>query len=327
MDKLRSIHNVTASDILSRGKQEKEKAGSKHVHKQNYEVTGPKGGNAMTTSSPEAAETETRQIEEEPSSGPPSWLIIGSAGALVILAAVMAFWPGATLLDRLRALDGGICAQLPTHSFYPGGQRLPLCSRNTGIYLGYTIAFFTLFLTKHGRAALFPRWPMALIMGLCILALAVDGFNSLFLDLHLPHLYQPHNLIRLITGLLTGASMACFLLPVTNTVLWKHMGEQRSVDSWWQMLQLLPLLALAFLAVGTQAAIFLYPVAILSSLGVVIALCLINLTIVVAISGKACRLSTYRQLFPFFTTAFLLATGELVGLFFLNHWILQQITA
>lgn len=281
----------------------------------------------MTPSTEAPERAATQPAEEEPPAGPPTWLIIGSAGALIILAAVMVFWPGATLLDRLRALDGGICAQLPTHSFYPGGQRLPLCARNTGIYLGYIIAFVALFLTRRARAAQFPRWPMALVMLACITALGIDGFNSLFLDLHLPHLYQPHNLIRLTTGLLTGASMACFLLPVTNSVLWKQMSEQRSVDSWWQLLHLLPILALAFLAVGTQAAIFLYPVAILSSLGVVTALCLINLTIVVAISGKACLLSTYRQLFPFFSVAFLLAVGELTGLFFLNHWLLQQLIA
>jgi uncharacterized membrane protein len=239
----------------------------------------------------------------------------------------MVFWPGATLLERLRALDGGICAQLPTHSFYPDGQRLPLCARNTGIYLGYTIAFILLFVTGRGRAAQFPRWPMALILGACVAALAIDGFNSLFLDLRLPHLYQPHNLIRLTTGLLTGGAMACFLVPVTNTVLWKHLNDQRSVESWWQLLQLLPILALAFLAVGTQAAIFLYPVAILSSLGVVTALSLINLTVVVAVSGKALTLHTYRQVFPFFSVAFLLAVGELVGLFYLNHWLLQQLTA
>ncbi len=282
----------------------------------------------MTTFSMEALESEAAlPAKEEPPSSPPGWLIIVSAGALVILAAVLVFWPGATLLERLRALDGGICAQLPTHSFYPGGERLPLCARNTGIYLGYTIAFVVLFLRGRGRATQFPRWPMALVMLACITALAIDGFNSLFLDLRLPHLYQPHNLIRLITGLLTGASMACFLVPVANSVLWKQVGNQRSVDSWWQLLQLLPILALAFLAVGTQAAIFLYPVAILSSLGVMVALCLINLTVVVAISGRACMLSTYRQVFPFFTVAFLLAVGELVGLFYLNHWLLLQVTA
>ena len=151
--------------------------------------------------------------------GPPPWLMIASAVALIGLAAVLVFWPGATLLDRLRALDGGICAQLPTHSFYPGGQRLPLCSRNTGIYLGYTITFLFLFLSGRGRATEFPRWPIAIFLGLCILALAVDGFNSLFLDLRLPHLYQPHNLLRLASGLGTGIAMCAILLPVANTLI------------------------------------------------------------------------------------------------------------
>src|SRR5690348_13716644 len=105
----------------------------------------------MTTPLLEAREMDAAPTtQEEPPSGPPTWLIIGSASALVILAAVMVFWPGATLLERLRALDGGICAQLPTHSFYPDGQRLPLCARNTGIYLGYSITFVILFLMGRG---------------------------------------------------------------------------------------------------------------------------------------------------------------------------------
>ncbi len=259
--------------------------------------------------------------------GPPTWLMIASAVALIGLAAVLVFWPGATLLDRLRALDGGICAQLPTHSFYPGGQRLPLCSRNTGIYLGYTLTFLFLFLSKRGRATEFPRWPMAIFLGLCILAMAVDGFNSLFLDLHLPHLYQPHNLLRLTTGLLTGMAMACFLLPVTNVTLWKFPENKHTIDSWWQILRLLPILALAFLAVGTQAAIFLYPVAILSTLGVMAALGMINITILVAATGRACNLISVRQVVPYIAAAALLVTGELTGLFFLNHWLLHQLTA
>ncbi|HEU5199791.1 MAG TPA: DUF2085 domain-containing protein [Ktedonobacterales bacterium] len=259
--------------------------------------------------------------------GPPPWLMIASAVALIGLAAVLVFWPGATLLDRLRALDGGICAQLPTHSFYPGGQRLPLCSRNTGIYLGYTLTFLFLFLSKRGRATEFPRWPMTIFLGLCILAMAVDGFNSLFLDLRLPHLYQPHNLLRLTTGLLTGMAMACFLLPVTNVTLWKFPENQRTIDSWWQILRLLPILALAFLAVGTQAAVFLYPVAILSTLGVMAALGMINITILVAATGRACNLTNVRQVVPYIAVAALLVTGELTGLFFLNHWLLHQLTA
>src|SRR5690242_4431811 len=207
---------------------------------------------AITRPLAETASTEEAQ-------GPASWLILGAAGMLIALAAVLVFWPGATLLDRLRALDGGICAQLPTHSFYPGGERLPLCARNTGIYLGFSITTITLFVTRRWRAINFPRWPIALVLLACVLVLGVDGFNSLFLDLHQPHLYQPHNLIRLTTGLFTGMAMASFLLPVTNSILWKDVNEERSMASWWQVLQMVPILAISFLAVATQAAIFLYP--------------------------------------------------------------------
>lgn len=270
---------------------------------------------------------EPARTEDQEPQGPPSWLIVGAAGALIALAAVLVFWPGATLLDRLRALDGGICAQLPTHSFYPGGERLPLCARNTGIYLGFAVTTITLFVSGRGRAINFPPWTIGIALLACVFVLGVDGFNSLFLDLHLPHLYQPHNLIRLTTGLFTGMAMASFLLPVTNSILWKDVNEKRSMESWWHVLQVVPILVICFLVVGTQAAIFLYPVAILSTLGVITALSLINLTLMVAIGGKICTFQRTRQVFPFVSLAYLLAAGELTGLFFLSHWLLQQVTA
>jgi uncharacterized membrane protein len=283
----------------------------------------PSEANLLGTPAVQASSDGTAAAQEP--QGPAPWLIVSAAGALIVLAAVLVFWPGATLLDRLRALDGGICAQLPTHSFYPGGERLPLCARNTGIYLGFAITTIILFIAGRGRAMNLPRWPVALVLLACVVVLGVDGFNSLFLDLHLPHLYQPHNLIRLTTGLFTGMAMASFLLPVTNSILWKDLNEQRSMASWWQVLQIVPILAICFLAVGTQAALFLYPVAILSSLGVMTALSLINLTLMVAISGKICTFQRPRQVFPFVSLAYVLATGELMGLFFLSHWLLQQV--
>src|SRR2546425_4912057 len=122
---------------------------------------------------------------------------LGLLAALVLL-------PGASLIDRLRWLDSGICAQLPTHSFYPGGERLPLCARNTGICLGFAATLIALFAIGRGKAQKFPRWPMIVLLGCGVVVLAIDGLNSFFLDLGMTHLYQPHNLLRLATGLATG---------------------------------------------------------------------------------------------------------------------------
>src|SRR5260221_10977987 len=106
--------------------------------------------------------------------------------------------------------------------------------------------------------------------------MAVDGFNSLFLDLRLPHLYQPHNLLRLTSGLGTGVAMAAFIVPVANTLIWKHEDERASFGSLRELALMVPVLLLAFLAIGSpgrSAVTFLPdPIPIIRSGAVVVAL-------------------------------------------------------
>ena len=142
---------------------------------------------------------------------PPDWLLAGLGVAYIGALAALVFLPGGTLLDRLRVLDGGICAQLPSHSFFPGGQQLPLCARNTGIYLGFASTLLVLVVAGRTRVMRLPAVGVAVVLVLAVAMLGVDGFNSFFRDLQLPHLYQPHNLLRLGTGLATGTAMASFL--------------------------------------------------------------------------------------------------------------------
>jgi uncharacterized membrane protein len=255
---------------------------------------------------------------------PPRWLLIALGSGFVAVLLALFFWPGATLIERLRALDGGICAQLPTHMFYPGGQMLPLCARNTGIYLGFSIGTIALFARGMGRTVQPPRGWVALVLIGFVAFLGVDGVNSLFLDLHLPHLYQPNNLLRLTTGLLTGTTMAAFLLPIANGVLWRNPDRRAAYASLRFLLPLLPVLLLAFALVAVQWGWLLYPIAILSSAGVVLALTLINLTFVVAFTGLAERFRRYTQAAPIFAVALTLAVIELVLLFHLKQSMLAS---
>src|SRR5690242_3242770 len=144
---------------------------------------------------------------------PPTWALLAFAALYLAALAALIFLPGDTLLDRLRALDGGICAQLPGHSFFPAGEQLPLCARNTGIYLGFATTFIYLAASRRLRVSRLPRTSVMIVLGLAILLMAVDGFNSLFLDLGLPHLYQPANWLRLLTGLGAGTAMAAIIIP------------------------------------------------------------------------------------------------------------------
>ncbi len=256
---------------------------------------------------------------------PPLWALLALGAAYVVALAALVFLPGATLLDRLRALDGGICAQLPTHSFYPAGQQLPLCARNTGIYLGVALGFLTLLASGRVRAARLPRLPVAVALVGLVGLMGMDGFNSLLLDLGAPHLYQPNNLLRLVTGLGAGVAMAAFITPVTNGLLWREEDMRPSFRSFGQVAITLPLLLLAFLAVGSQTAWLLYPIAILSSLGLLLALSLVNMVFVLCFSPLIGRFERWRQVFPYYSLALALAVVELILLFKLKESLLHSL--
>jgi uncharacterized membrane protein len=283
-----------------------------------------------TPSPAEAAEAgatgPTTELPRQPD-GPPSWLVVALAGAYVAALVALVFAPGGTLLERLRALDGGICAQLPTHSFYPAGQELPLCARNTGIYVGFASTMVVLLSAGRIRATRLPPTAVALVLGAAVAAMAVDGFNSLFLDLRLPHLYQPQNLLRLATGLGTGTAMAAFLVPVANALIWRDEDSHASFASFGQLRVMAPVLVLAFLAVASQADWLLYPLALFSTAGLVTALSLINLVVVLAASGRVGRTGSFGQLFPLYTLMVALAIAELMALFALKTAALHALGA
>ncbi|TMC23136.1 MAG: DUF2085 domain-containing protein [Chloroflexi bacterium] len=242
------------------------------------------------------------------------WLNIALSVFYLGLSAVLVFLPGGSVLDRLRWLDSGICAQLLTHSFYPGSERLPLCARNTGIYLGFVISLITLHLMGRGRSQQLPPWPIIVTLAVGVVALAVDGLNSLAVDLNLPHLYAPHNLIRLGTGLVTGLALAALALPILNQLFWHEYNEQRSISSWKMLLLFVPILAICFLVVASQSGIALYPLALLSTIGILTALSSVNLILIVAISRRNETFERYQQLLPFFSLALACTLGEMLAL-------------
>ncbi len=251
------------------------------------------------------------------------------AGGIVFFTlcvlAVLIFFPGGSLLSRMRWLDSGICAQIASHSFYPGGEQLPLCARNTGIYLGFLVTLTTLYSKGRGRAQVLPSWPLFILLMSGVVALAIDGFNSLFLDLAMKHLYQPNNFLRLATGLVAGLAMALLLLPVLNRLFWLGYNENRSVASWRELIQYLPMLIVCFFIVASQNALILYPIALLSTVGVLTMLSSLNLIAIVGICRRDETFERYRDLLPFLSFAFLFAMGEMLLLAQLKLTLLHAI--
>lgn len=160
---------------------------------------------------------------------------------LLVGGLVLAFLAAPWSLERkaLAALHG-LCAQNPSHTFLMGGRPLPFDARMTGIYGGFAIAFVCLAVMGRHRAARLPTLPLMALLAGFVAVLAVDGFNSLFLDLGRPHLYQPDNRLRLLTGIATGIALAvilCFLIGVT---LWRRPDAKQSVLIWRDLIVVLP---------------------------------------------------------------------------------------
>ena len=256
---------------------------------------------------------------------PPVWALAALGAVYVIAVAALVFVPGATLIERLRALDGGICAQLPSHSYFLGGQQLPLCSRNSGIYLGFALGFLTLLGAGRIRASRLPsKWVAITLLGL-VAMMGADGFNSVFLDLGLPHLYQPQNPLRLLTGFGAGVAMVSFIVPVSNQLLWRVDDERPSFGAFRQVALVTPWLLLAFLAIISQMGVFLYPVAVLETLGLLMALTLVNLVFLLSFTPLMGRFTRWRQVFPVFTLCAAFAVVELLILFQVKMAALQAL--
>lgn len=209
--------------------------------------------------------------------------------ALLVAGVVVGVWalntPGG-LLGKADAVAYAVCHRIELRSFHLGDRPLPLCARCTGLYLGVmlTFAFFAL----SGRLKFGLNPPRRLWIPLAIFGLlyAGDGLNSY---LHFfpaaPHVYPPSNILRLVTGTFAGLALVNAVAPTMNQVLWSDWGRQASLRS-WRDLGLLSAGALALiLLVLTGNPLILYPLALISSMGVILMLGMLYTTLFVMATG------------------------------------------
>jgi len=219
------------------------------------------------------------------------------------------------LLGKADAVGYAVCHQIDLRSFHLGDRALPLCARCTGMYLGSSMAF--LFLVARGRvlAGQFPRrWILAVF---CVLAaaFAIDGLNSYMAFFPgAPHLYAPNNTLRLLTGTGLGLGIGVMVVPGFNQAVWTRVDGSRSLESWAD-LALLLLAALGVdLLVLTQNPLVLYPLALASSLGVVLLLTIVYTMLALLLSGRENQVAHPRQLLIPALVGFVLAMLQIAGL-------------
>jgi len=154
--------------------------------------------------------------------------------------------------------------------------------------------------------------------------MGVDGINSyLTFFPRLPHLYEPHNWLRLTTGTLNGLTVAAFIAPVFNQTVWREWDERLAVS--WRELGALALVGAAIIGlVLTENPIILYPLALLSALGVVILLTALFTTLLLIATRRTNRAVNWGGAFLPLTLGFTLAVLQIGLVDALRYFVFQS---
>lgn len=207
-----------------------------------------------------------------------------------------------------KAIGYGLCHQLPERSLFAGGLQLPVCARDTGIYLGFALGFVVVMLLDRGRRPReLPRWPALALMGLFVLSMAIDGLTSY------GGLRETTNAIRLATGLATGWALAPLTVMMLNEQLWAQGDRTRVIEgaratAWW-IGGLLVSFGVAWTVLPLTGV--LYPIIV--SVAIITTFTTVNLVLVGLVPRFEKRARRFRDVAPQLAMALVLTAGELAA--------------
>lgn len=249
-----------------------------------------------------------------------------SLKALILIPAGLLFlgWllntpPG--LLGKADAVSYAVCHRIDLRSFHLGERQLPLCARCTGMYLGAMLGLAYQLILAPRRAGMPPKRVMAVLVAL-LAAFGIDGLNSYF---HLfpigPTIYQPNNVLRLLTGTGMGIVITAALYPAFNQTVWRHWIPQPALGGLPVLGGLLVLGILLDLIVLTGNPFVLYPLALVSAAGVLVLLTMVYSMIWLMLFRSENRFNRGFQLWLPLVGGFILSLVQ-IGLFDLARYLL-----
>lgn len=240
----------------------------------------------------------------------PAWLVLPAA--LLALAAGGSLLGTAPVMEALRLLHSGVDYHPDsTHSFFLDGQQSVICARNTGIYAGALLTLMWAWATGRGQALGFPPLRIALVLALFVGVMVADGFNSLTMDLEYPTPYQPHNLLRLGTGLLAGLAVGAYVLPVVNSIIWRNGTQRAVVPGFGSLGALLTCLGLLWAVVALRLDAFALPVAALTTAASFVLFGIVNVLFLVLILRRENRYAGAHDLARLGAVAVVIALAQL----------------
>jgi uncharacterized membrane protein len=175
----------------------------------------------------------------------------------------------------LHWMGYGLCHQMPQRSFFGGGVQVPVCARDTGIYVGVVLSLLLIAILHRGsRPRGMPSPAGWIAMALMVGTMAFDGVTEYM------GVRATTNELRLITGLLTGFAIGALITPMINDELWKNSSPERVLGTPWKLAVWLAAVPVAYAVVywGLPLLGVVYP--ILVAVAIVGTLTAVNLVMV-----------------------------------------------
>lgn len=224
---------------------------------------------------------------------------------------------GVALVESfLHWLGFGLCHQLPQRSFFGGGAQVPVCARDTGIYVGFMLSLIVISLVHRGeRPREFPAPAGWAAIALMIGVMGWDGVTSY------SGLRTTTNDLRLITGLLAGYAIGALLAPMLNDEVWRTAGCGRVLDPWGRLLVWLATVPVAFVAIRYGAPFLGVGYPLLVAATIVATLTAVNLVIVCLTPAFERRADNLAQAWAAILVALGLTFAEILFSGLLRAWI------
>lgn len=139
-----------------------------------------------------------------------------------------------------------VCHQIPDRTLAFNGRHLPVCARDTGLFLGIAVGLVVLFIAYRRGDGRYPSVWKIVVLALFTVPLIVDALTTY------TGLRTTTNDVRLATGALAGAGIAALVFPIVLRAFSRGDGEKRLFQTWWSIALLLLIPAGVFAAVKLQ---------------------------------------------------------------------------
>lgn len=216
----------------------------------------------------------------------------------------------------LHWLGYGLCHQLPERSFAGGGLQVPVCARDTGMYIGFVAALLVMaWLEGRERPTEPPSLLKGLVLGLMVAAMVFDGITSY------AGWRTTTNELRLLTGLTTGYALAALTLPLLNGQLWAVAGRGRVLGTSTRFAVFLGSLPIAWLLIFYLAPALgvFYPLLVGGS--IIATFAAVNLVIVCLLPAFERRANRFADAWFAVLISLGLTVAELALASYLKYWL------